>query len=84
MGKIQEENCARSERLQISSLTPKLISNELEFIGKIDKKGDEFYYNPDWIRNAIRRYETRWIPFIREKCGVDPSKDMDYAPPLGN
>lgn len=83
MTKIQEENCARSNRLEIPCLTSKLIANELEFLAKIDKRGEEFYYNDAWIRNAIRRYETCWIPFIKAKCAGDSSKDMDYAPPLG-
>ncbi|XP_059096680.1 uncharacterized protein LOC131891171 [Tigriopus californicus] len=68
-----------------NAITPKLnlsaVRNELEFLETIDEAG-HIYYDPGYIQNAIRRYETFWIPFIKEHSGDTVAKDLNVAPPL--
>jgi hypothetical protein len=57
------------------------VMNHLDFLQNIDHRGDKFY-DDHFVRNAIRRYEQFWIPFILE-VSDDFDDDLKYAPPLG-
>ena len=58
------------------------VLNHRAFLKMVDEKGLEKYYDPGFIANAIRRYESNWIPLILQ-LSKDYSDDLKYAPPFG-
>ena len=47
---------------------------QLAFLKEVDRNA--YLYDPKVIRNAIRRYETCWLPLVAQQSG------KEIAPPL--
>lgn len=58
------------------------VLNHRAFLKQIDKEGLDKYYNPAFVANAIRRYESYWIPLVLH-LSKDFNDDLEYAPPIG-
>ena len=53
---------------------------ELDFLGRIDRDG-HLYYNEEFLKVAIKRYEKYWLPLLASLSDSN-SEDLMYAPPL--
>ena len=58
------------------------VLNHRAFLKQIDTEGLDKYYKLAFIANAIRRYESYWIPLVLH-LSKDYSDDLEYAPPIG-
>ena len=58
------------------------VLNQRAFLKQIDTEGLDKYYKPAFIANAIRRYESYWIPLVLH-LSKDYNDDLKYAPPFG-
>ena len=56
------------------------ILEHLEFLQFIDQNGQNQFYDPNFVRNSIRRYETCWLPLIT-KLSDNFEDDLKFAPP---
>lgn len=65
------------------STSPNLIKSalfELDFLKTIDDNA-HLYYEPDFVRRSVYRYENYWLPFLA-KVSSGPATDSDFVPPL--
>ncbi len=60
------------------------VLNELDFLKTVNNDGVDFFYQPQFIENALRRYERFWIPFLLEHSDSEYDNDLLFAPPPGN
>ena len=58
-----------------ADLSHEVVKYELDFLQDIDGRG-QLFYDPEFIKNAWRRYEKCWLPFVQGHS------DGDVAPPL--
>ena len=65
-------------QLKISLDLVQAAELELDFLSSIDSKG-RLFYSPDFIRCAVYRYETLWLPFMD---GLKAEEELEVAPPL--
>jgi len=77
-----ESNIRKAANLPIC-VTLEKIENEFAFLKTVNDDGVSFFYEPNFINNAIRRYEHFWIPFLAQNS-FSEADDLQYAPPAGN
>ena len=63
------------------SVTEHDILDHLKVLKLIDSQGQDKFYQENYVRNSIRRYETIWLPLIT-KLSNNFEDDLNYAPPL--
>ena len=76
------------ERLRTTKQLPELTCSnlmkkafyELDFLRLIDQNR-HLYYNENFIKYALIRYEKYWMPFLAEKSS-QMETDLKFAPPL--
>ena len=76
------------ERLRTTKQLPELSCSdlmkkafyELDFLRLIDQNR-HLYYNENFIKYALIRYEKYWMPFLAEKSS-QMETDLKFAPPL--
>ena len=56
------------------------ILEHLEFLKFIDHNGQNQFYDQNFVKNSIRRYETCWLPLIT-KLSENFENDLEFAPP---
>ncbi len=70
----------RAQQLEVT-VSAQDVKSHLTFLKNVDDRGGSFY-DEKFVRNALRRYEQFWIPFIQKfSSGYD--EDLDFAPPFG-
>ena len=75
-------NVHRAEALSVS-VDVKLVRNEISFLKSINEQGVGHFYDPQFVRNALRRYEHFWIPFVARHSASEED-DLHFSPPPGN
>ena len=63
------------------SVTEHDILDHLKVLRKIDSQGQDKFYQENYVRNSIRRYETCWLPLITT-LSDNFEDDLKFAPPL--
>ncbi len=76
----QRKHLDNAIKVKISLQISDVISN-LDFLKKIDDNG-HLFYEENYVRNSIRRYERFWIPMLIQLSN-DSLDDLLYEPPLG-
>ena len=76
----QRKHFDNAIKVKISLQISDVIAN-LDFLKKIDDHG-HLYYEANFVRNSIRRYERFWIPIVI-KLSDNQIDDLLYEPPLG-
>ena len=76
----QRKHLDNSIKVKISLQISDVISN-LDFLKKIDDNG-HLFYEENYVRNSIRRYERFWIPMLIQLSN-DSLDDLLYDPPPG-
>lgn len=66
--------------LQASSLCPQTLLHELDFLHSVDSEPGQPCYSEAFLRRALRRYETCWIQFCKDKA---EGEELEWAPPKG-
>ena len=74
-------NLEAAKSLEIS-VTVQNVVDHLDFLNNIDARGRDKFYNPKFVHNSVRRYETLWLPLITS-VSSSPKDDLKYVPPLG-
>ena len=59
----KKKNLQSASQIQVS-VTEHDILDHLKILRKIDSQGQEKFYQENYVRNSIRRYETCWLPLI--------------------
>ena len=77
-----EVNIGKASNLSIC-VTLEKIQNELDFLKTVNDDGVALFYEPNFIKNAIRRYEHFWIPFLAQNS-LNEVDDLQFVPPAGN
>ena len=75
-------NIRKASNLSIS-VDVDAILNELDFLKTVDDDGVNLFYQPQFIQNALRRYERCWIPFVAQ-LSTSEEDDLQFAPPPGH
>ena len=78
---------ARSKTIAVNSwqevpLSVDLVAasqRELDFLQAVDKA--EHFYDPEFVKCAIFRYERFWLPLVAE-LSTKPKDDLAFAPPM--
>ena len=75
-------NIERASALSVSVVV-NLVRNEINFLKSINDEGVGQFYEPQFVSNALRRYEHFWIPFV-ERHSISEENDLQFSPPPGN
>ena len=76
----KKKNLQSASQIQVS-VTEHDILDHLKILRKIDSQGQEKFYQENYVRNSIRRYETCWLPLITT-LSDNFEDDLKYAAPL--
>ena len=75
-------NIRKASNLSIS-VDVDAVLNELDFLKAVNDDGVDFFYQPEFIQNALRRYEKFWVPFVAQ-MSTSKEDDLQFSPPTGN
>ena len=74
-------NIRKAAGLKVS-VTVEAVLNELDFLKSVNDGGIDFFYQPVFVQNALRRYRHFWIPFVVQHSASEDD-DLKFAPPPG-
>ena len=74
---MEQAGVFRPETVTISIDLPKAMRKQLDFLHEVD--ANPWLHSEPYLRNAIRRYETCWLPLAASCSNLQPPLDVHWV-----